>query len=129
MFPHLNPTQKTALNTIVRELKANFPTAHPVHIRTLDKLPGYYGKAEFKGGKKPYFLITLRRDKWETILDTLIHEFSHVLSWKLIYNEKEIETFHDESWSLEFGKLYRWLHEERDNFKDVAGKCNFKPQS
>jgi hypothetical protein len=115
MFNHLPQEEHDRLLDIVRAIKKKFPTSYPLRIITKDKLPGLYGKAQFIEGKKPYFLITLRREPFEMLLETYIHEVGHCLAWKVGYNSGDTESFHDESWAIEYGRIYRWLHESEES--------------
>lgn len=126
MAPHLKSDEHKLFVDIVRAIKKKFPTSYPLRIITKDKLPGLYGKAQFIEGKKPYFLITLRRESFEMLLETYIHEVGHCLSWKVGYNTKEIDSFHDESWAIEYGRIYRWLHESEESplYSSLTGESN-----
>lgn len=111
MAPHLTKDNRKNLAHIILKLKAMFPTAHPVRIKTVKKTKGKqnFGYIQLidTDKKNPYFLINLLRTEYEIMLDSLIHEYGHAMSWKLAYNEHTEVEFHDESWAIEYSKLYR----------------------
>lgn len=124
MAPHLSKKENEKFRSIVRDLKKKFPPPFPIRIRTVKTLKGYLGKTQFiEGGKNPYFLITLMQDKYQNFLDVLIHEWGHVLSWKVGFNNEDRQKiFHDEGWAVEYSKLYRYVFEPEE-LEPIAGKC------
>ena len=93
-------------------LRHEFPAPHPVDLRvenlTLPRKPIEYGEAG-KVGRR--FLVRLDpRQTWLNGLDTLLHEWAHVLSW-------QAQLHHGDEWALAYGRLYRAWHEE-DGWKE-----------
>lgn len=111
MAPHLSAENRVKFLKIVNKLKKICPTAYPIKIRTVPKKKKKqnYGHIQFidYDKKKIYFLISLMQTEYEVMVDSLIHEYAHALNWKLIHNEHSEVEFHDESWAVEYSKLYR----------------------
>lgn len=126
MAPHLSKKENEKFRQIVRNLKERFPPPFPVHLRTVKQMKGYLGRTMFIEGKNPYFLITLVQDKYQNFLDVYLHELGHVLSWKVGFNSAEGgQKFHDESWAVEYSKLYRYVFEPEE-LPEIAGKCEHR---
>jgi len=63
-----------------------------------------------KSGKETYFLITLKRQPFNFILEVLAHEIGHALNfnfrhWENRYRD-DVE-HHDESWGVWYSKIYK----------------------
>jgi hypothetical protein len=93
----------------VDELRSVAPvpkgTRVDVRRRTLD---GCLGQTQKVGNR---IVVTIHKDMTEDeTVDTLIHEWAHVLSWRpsTVWN-----TDHDEHWGLEYAKVYRAFHGTR----------------
>jgi len=85
---------------VVRFVKKEFPVDFPVSIRRLklsDKLDGdcYFNETNFE------IRINNQLPEHEAI-ETLIHEYAHVLSWKQCVNE-----YHGDQWGKFYSRIYR----------------------
>ena len=58
---------------------------------------------------KKHFVIRLDpRLSWYSSVETLMHEYAHVLTWPLTYSYPD----HSDEWALAFGRMYRKFHDE-----------------
>lgn len=90
-------------NSIFRKvsvfLKKNAESDFPIKIRRLKLSPKFDGFCEFK---KDHFLIKINRNLGtEHMIDVLIHEIAHVMSWGMD------EDIHGPNWGLAYSKIYR----------------------
>lgn len=122
MAPNLNTELRLKFLNTIRILKREFPTAYPVYIRTRKKWNGYYGLMEFKDGKNPHFVITLRRESYGVMLDCLFHEWAHARTFSLVQKELDVKHWHDESWAVEYSKIIRHFYENAENYKEISAK-------
>ena len=113
MAPHLNKEQNLKFRNILKRVKEKFPPAYPVYIKTKkkSKKSKNFGLTEFFEQKNPYFRITLSQEPYEILVDTFLHEYGHVLAWKLTHITQNISQWHDTSWAVEYSKLYRFIIE------------------
>jgi hypothetical protein len=116
MVPHLNKEQNVKFRSILKRVKVKFPPAYPVTIRTKKKTKTSknFGLTEFLGSKQPYFRITLSQEPYEILVDTFLHEYAHVLAWNLRNITQDVSKWHDESWAVEYSKLYRFIIEPKE---------------
>jgi len=62
--------------------------------------------------KRNVFVISLSRKRittWSELLDTLIHEKAHILTWHAVF----LRSAHGPEWGVAFARLYRAYHRER----------------
>ena len=91
----------------VRRLRADFPLAHPVSIRTYKTVKDenghrLFGDCELVNGK---FLIRIERGEDESVMiDTLWHEISHALVG--------VEHGHKRCFWDQYSKIYRHFLED-----------------
>lgn len=108
--PNLNIKQKVRL--ILKILRAEFPVEHPVKFRFVDldakKIFGYVSLYNQNRNKaKKYFVMSINKStSWGIIVDTIIHEYAHIMSWYLSKND------HDRQWAICYAKIYRRLIED-----------------
>lgn len=116
MAPHLNKEDNAKFRDVLKRIKARFPPAYPVIIRTKKKTKKSknFGLTEFVAVKEPYFIITLSQESYEIIVDTLLHEYAHVLAWSLRHITHDDSKWHDESWAVEYSRLYRFIIEPKE---------------
>jgi len=122
MAPNLSKSDRQRFLKVLHILRTEFKCAFPVKIRTLpkEKFLGYYGLTQLIDGKEPYFLITLRRDTYDVMFETIIHEWSHALCWTLVQQHTTDEIlWHDESWGISYSKIYSRLIDNSS-----AAKCS-----
>lgn len=86
------------LTTWLRRLRREFPTEKPVRIRRADRIAEHGITEELE----TYYRITIRREDWRLMLDTLLHEYAHVMVW-----DKE-KTHHNHEWGKAYARVYRW---------------------
>ena len=107
-----NLTVDQKFRRILKLLRQDFPCDHPVKVRRLghpfatDKAPwGDCGLVnEYKSGANRYFLIRLaKKADWNRQFETLLHEWTHCLTWQLVGNGKD----HCDSFARRYGVLYR----------------------
>lgn len=110
MAPNLSNDNRKKFLNIIRLVKKNYPVAHPVKIRTVKKLSKNEAQIQFFNTKQPYFLITIKQTDYAGMVSNLIHEYSHAMAWKLSHNS-ETTNWHDESWGVEYAKLYKYVIE------------------
>ena len=109
-------------NRAVRWLRKNHAPkcGLPVYIRTKKKLvirhEACWGSQEFFPGKK--WVITLDRSQSEShAIETLIHEFSHVLQDEVEPSSDSPIEHHSDQWGIFYARLYRGFYDgyEREN--------------
>lgn len=110
MAPNLSNENRKKFLKIIRLVKKNYPAAYPIRVRTLKKISKDDAYTQFFEGKKPYFRITIKQATYAEMVSSFIHEFAHVLAWKLSHN---IETtdWHDSAWGIEYAKIYKYVVE------------------
>jgi len=82
-------------------VRREFPVGKPVRIRQVksDKLQGW---VEYANGR---FDVRIRKQCLSLRLDTLLHEWAHLLTW---FGNDDDQ--HGSEWGLMYAKLYRsWL--------------------
>lgn len=83
---------------LVQRLAAALPPPAPVRLRVVGLGPGLYGLTTQVDG---HFEVGIAPDTWQTMVDTLVHEWAHVRSWGAD------EDPHGPHWGLEYAKAYR----------------------
>ena len=61
-------------------LRKGCPSRLPVRVRVLGGLPDQHWGHTIKGAKS--FTVCLRRSSVPIMVETLVHEWAHVLSWR-----------------------------------------------
>lgn len=95
---------------LVKYLKSRLPLSHPIKVKRVNIRKDYDGDCQFKQG---IFIIRIQKTLTEnSAIDTVIHEFSHVLSW-----HKE-ENIHGPIWGKAYSKVYNkfleWQNEKNN---------------
>jgi len=81
-------------------LRREFPSTHKVTVRTVaNSSKTSQGEIEKRGHT---FEIRISKQCFHLKIDSLIHEWAHLLTW---HGNDEDE--HGEEWALMFGKIYR----------------------
>lgn len=109
---------------VVHILRKYFPTEHPIRVRRLDNEKMACGGYTYKDAPwgycrlvnedrpvtakvKRYFLIQLNNKAvWQTMLETLMHEWAHALTWR------SQNTDHGDLFARAYGSIYRTLIED-----------------
>lgn len=95
-------------------LKKKLPPAYPVKIEY--KEVDDFGTCELIHNKKTNrykFIITINIDQCEDLaIETLIHEWAHMLSWAVGNNWYEWGEFHGPEWGIAFSKIYQVLYDK-----------------
>ena len=109
-------TLRQKLTKIIQRLQAGSPTLWPVHVRfdkPFKKLK-CWGVCNFRKKPTPHFEIDLAWDApWVTILDTLMHEWAHAVSWTAVPKKGSGFSDHSALWGVSFAHVYRCIHCER----------------
>src|SRR5262245_22401235 len=102
--------KRADLRSCRRWLQKNFPSAHPVTVRLVDRSKirldhedNVDGDCEFDddNDRGPRFLIRLADDlSADNLCETLRHEWAHVLREHIPRPEGDEQGFHDELWGL-----------------------------
>jgi len=83
-------------------LRRNFPAPLPIIVRSVPILK-WQGEAQCHSGRQ--FVIKIdRKQSFDLRIDTIIHEWAHVLTW--FGAETNIED-HSAEWGIAYAKIYR----------------------
>ena len=131
-------TRKNLCASLQRWLEEHYPTAYPVEVKWVAKIPvekedeesytarererGYYGYC-VRDGKKYVIKLSLRRCRTlAEATETLMHEWAHALTWGLEAQNKHRKSDHDDPYWLEYGRIYRH-YVEGDGYDEVRKAC------
>jgi hypothetical protein len=96
----------------IKVLQKATPTAFPVKVvfvKIVTKHPQCIGACRLVTGKRPHFLIELRKDLAEDLAThVLTHEWAHALSW----GAADLETEHGPSWGVAYSHVWAGLQGE-----------------
>ena len=102
----MNLTNKQAWPRAISWLRKEFPTIHPVSVRSIE-LKDFCGDAilTYSDEDRPIrFFIRINKHKnFETRIDTLLHEWAHCLSWLGAGHNKD----HGSEWGIAYARIYR----------------------
>lgn len=93
-------------------LKKKLPAPFPVRIKYVETLEkrGEFGTAELVDDKK--FVITIDKTTCEDIaIDTLMHEWAHILSWTVGNNWKKWQEEHGPEFGVAYSRVYQVVYE------------------
>ena len=127
-FLHGQPRDLTVdqkFRLILRLLREQFPPEYPIKVRRVDgeiMMRGGYNAIDAPWGKcglanadspksegKRYFIIHLHKAaSWTKMFDTLLHEWTHTLTWHLLEDHKD----HGDIFHRYYGNLYRAFVED-----------------
>jgi len=103
-------TVEQKFRLILRRLRADFPPSLPVKVRRVEKdLMGPdspHGMIYLVNEGKPtayYKILINKKYPWTQQFDTIMHEWSHALTWHLV----DKGASHGDSFHRSFGNLYR----------------------
>ncbi len=109
---------------IARCLAVKFPTPYPTTVQVTKKiacLPGASAMERRIGdmgyvnreGRKLVIRIAVRPGlKRQAMIDTLMHEWAHAVTWRQANMESLRGQGHDDEWALMLGRIYRWFVDE-----------------
>lgn len=90
---------------LIAWLRRNFPPEHTVTVKSVP-MTDCHGWTDFPDGCGPRsFDVRINRNKCFALrVDTIIHEWAHVLTWfgAETYNED-----HSAEWGVQYAKIYR----------------------
>ncbi len=95
------PSKKKWLLTILW-LRRNFPPPYPTRVRSVKMKD--YGDTTLSKGMRDFRIRISKNRSYAAKIDTLLHEWAHVLSW--FGAESEIED-HSAEWGVTYARLYR----------------------
>lgn len=106
----------------VRFLIERFPLSHPVHVAIVGKMPeqqrnGDWFGCSWRTGRVNRIAMKQVGDGTDYIgqcsmIDTLLHEYAHLLSWSAMHDLHEYKHYHDDVWGIWYARLYRaWCKE------------------
>lgn len=112
-------------------LMREFPTPGPTRVRFVSHIPtieegaspqdkklGDYAECWFSRGRC-YVDVSRRRVRnHDDLIDTLMHEWAHLISAKAGALERRRTSYHDDEWGLAFGRIYRRYVEDH-GFEEV----------
>jgi len=106
-IPDIKGVRKKIL-FFIKKLREEFPTKLKIKVRFQDIEKSYLGYYKFiDSGKNKYNFIVIRKNlPYYVIIDTLAHEWSHLLSNEI---KPDAITDHNTIWALFYGKIYRKL--------------------
>lgn len=92
---------------VLRLLRREFPTKHPVKVRTVPKVPSNVaGDCEWMDR---YWRIRIHRGLSQMVaIDTLTHEWAHVLDME---ERENVRDFHRDSWGRHYSRIYRKVYD------------------
>lgn len=90
---------------LIAWLHRNFPIDYPMTIRS-QRLKFFCGLTDYDGIR---FKIFVHRKQCFTLrVDTLIHEWAHVLTW---FGAETDNEDHSAEWGIQYAKIYRTFYE------------------
>lgn len=90
---------------VLRILREEHPVWETVRVKTVQYLShGVVGQTSYSE-KTNTFKIEIVRGSLEVMVDTLIHEWAHVLSWGHEHNGK---------WGIAYSKCYRTIFPDKE---------------
>ena len=89
-------------------LKKKLPPAYPVTIKYVDI--GDFGVAELK--KKRFILYINPMQCEDLAIETLLHEWAHLISWAVGNNWYKWGEYHGPEWGIAFSRIYQVLYEK-----------------
>lgn len=108
----LNPNQRASWRRLLSWLRTDCPTPKPVVVRTVP-LKDNHGLTFFQN--KQYHIRIDSNGDYRCRIDTLIHEWAHVLAWPQLMPEDEQQQ-HNPAWGAMYGVVYqsylRWRNHE-----------------
>ena len=87
---------------IVKVLQERVPLAFDVRVAVMAIDGPYYGHTNWNELEGHMDIQIEVRQQWESIVDTLIHEWAHAMVWDL--NSKDR---HDDFWGVAYSRAYR----------------------
>lgn len=100
------------LREITRALRKSFPAPDESKVRVRQTDLTDHGLTE--RSESGTFYITLRKqDRRSIVIDTLLHEWAHVLTWKGDGFRQHVH--HSEAWGREYARLTRWANGEGEH--------------
>jgi len=86
---------------IIAWLRRNFPASSPVYVQSIP-MKGMHGCTT---SEAEYFQISIHRNQSIALrIETLIHEWAHVLSW---FGAETHLDDHSAEWGLAYARIYR----------------------
>lgn len=112
----MTDTKTKRLHRIVRKLKKELPPAYKVSVNLVRKKIKHNGDechalSWLDLDKRKFFIKIYRGDCYFCMLDSLIHEWSHILDWSHLHDMREEPEYHSATWGVWFAKVYRLVHE------------------
>ncbi len=98
--------QTVLVRRYARALRKSCPLGRPVKIRFLSSM-GDLGRASriTEGGRLHSYQIDISRELClQAVLDVLIHEWAHLLTWQ---ETKDCRDEHPAAWGVAYAKVYR----------------------
>jgi len=99
----------------LKMLKKKLPPAYPVsieYINCLEKL-GHFGLTyikEYKGSGRKRFIVQIDTTQCEDMaIETLIHEWAHMISWSVGNNWETWQDDHGPEFGVAFSRVYQLL--------------------
>ena len=101
-------TKERNFRRLAKVLRKKFPTLAPVYVYYRNgRMPRKtlaMATAIFYDNRIHHFIITVDSRKSEiVVLDSLLHEWAHVVSWQ--DGQKEVDE-HDTTWAIAYSKIW-----------------------
>ena len=97
--------------SLLKILKARIPLAYPLDCRRAKLDDDTHGWCCRKGKK---FIIRINRNlKEDLVIETLIHEYAHAISWNHLNDDMDSEDlmWHGPAWGVAYSQVYQ-VYEE-----------------
>lgn len=92
----------SAFEGIVKVLQERVPLAYDVRVAVMAIDGPYFGRTNWNELEGHMDIQIEVRQQWESMVDTLIHEWAHAMVWDL-----HLADSHDEFWGLAYSRAYR----------------------
>jgi hypothetical protein len=100
----------------VRSLKKHLDPGVPVTVKSspIKKLSGWSDGVIRSGRLHGVKVVVSSLQCWTCRIDTLIHEFAHVMDWSTWW-DCPAKKDHGEHWGVWYAKAYRLVHEDTED--------------
>jgi len=96
---------------ILRYLEAHYHTPYPVQLQ-FTRVPMKHERgATTRSGRKLFITINLRADLFG-VIDCLLHEYAHALTWRHDRIERNTDEDHPPEWGIALAKLWTHMFDE-----------------
>lgn len=119
----LTVQQKRMWLRYIRAIREKYPPPFTVTIRTCRLGKTLDGLTTFnsRNGKVVSAKVAIsNRLPYHGRLDSLVHEYAHVMSWTFNHHENDRAEQHDEAWGTWYAKIYRVIEEVSDESREQS---------